>query len=425
MGVFRGGEIDRQDDIEARKGASDKIELQPLLGKGLQQAVALAVEGGGDGGGPAPHYPVQHRRQQQHGGQGVPQQPAHILPVARAEAAAEDGLDPLSDSGVDGRHHQGEVGYHPIGRHPHVPLHGQQNPVEHQDHHPGGHLRDQGGHAAGEDPGGHRPAPPAPHQMEAIPPPEHMGGQDQHTDHRRQPRGQYRAKHPHAARKEEHIVQHHIGQAAPHHGGHGPLGRPVVADKGQQHVVEQKQGGKQQHHADIDPGHVKDAPVRPQQGHDPAGQQQARQQKAHRQPHSQANCVAENHVGLSPLPLALPDGKPDPAAHADHQTAAMDKAVYGDGQIEGGQSPAAQRVGNEKGIGQNVAGQPQHPQHVQGRILDKVMKTALISHKITCKKIGLCCTTQAYCTIKAPAGYPICSLYITRPPGKVNEGRPP
>lgn len=144
--------------------------------------------------------------------------------------------------------------------------------------------------------------------MKAATSPDAVDGQDHHADDGGHAGGQRRTEDAQPKGEDEHIVQNHIGQAAQHHGGHGQLGRAVVADKAEKQVVEQKHGGEQQNDLQVGGGHFKHGAVGTQQAGQGAGQQQAHQKKDHRKPCGQQYRCGECPVGFLRFSLVLADG---------------------------------------------------------------------------------------------------------------------
>ena len=101
-----------------------------------------------------------------------------------------------------------------------------------------------------------------------------MGEQKQDADEGGEPGGEHRAKDPHIQRKDEEIIQHHVGKTAANGGHHGKVGVAVVADEADQHIVEQKGRGEQEHHLQISPRHGKNGRIRPQQAGEGRGAEQ-------------------------------------------------------------------------------------------------------------------------------------------------------
>ena len=309
--------------LNPAKGTGQEIELQAPGGDTLEQGVALAVEDGGGGRRPEKDDGVEQEGQGQDCHQGVAEGGPDRGPVAHAVAAADNGLDALGDAGVEGEHHQGQVGDDPVGGHPHVPRLGQEDAVEHDYHHAGRDLGDQGGRPAGQDAGGTLALQGAAGEVELVLPAEEVGGEHQDADEGGQACGKDRAENAHPAGEEEYPVQHHVGEAPGEHGRHGELGRAVVADEAQQQVVGQKGRGKEQEHPQVGAGHGVDRTLPAKQGDDSTGEKDPRQHEEDGQGSHQIACVGERAVGSAVVILAFLDGVLGGAAHAHHQAAAV------------------------------------------------------------------------------------------------------
>ena len=226
--------------------------------------------------------------------------------------------------------------------------------------------------------------------------PEKMEGKDAQADDGRQAGGKYGAEHPHAQREDEQVIQHHVGQAAGDHGGHGELGIAVVSHKADYNVIEQKGGRKQQQGAQIGFGHGKDGAVRPQKPGNGLGKQKPRQHKDHRQHRPQQQGMGENLVDAAGLLPPQGDGILGGASHSQHQSGAVDEVVHRNGQIQGGEAVGPQPLGHKEGIGQNVAGQAHHPQYIKGSIPGVLCKTAACFHDFSSQqqKTPLCASAR-------------------------------
>lgn len=116
------------------------------------------------------------------------------------------------------------------------------------------------------------------------------------------------------------------------------------------------------------------------------------------------------------------DGVLDGAAHSQHHAGAHHQADDGQGQIQGGQALGAQPPGDKEGVGQDIAGQPDHPGHVQGGVAEKIRKKFGGFHQVPPK------TGPAGGTKKAPApsifnGLTIEGLTLTLFPGGKSKVR--
>ena len=172
--------------------------------------------------------------------------------------------------------------------------------------------------------------------MKAVFPPDEVGRQDEQADDRREPRGECRPENPHAAGKEEEVIQHHIGQAAPQHRRHGKLRRAVVSHEAQAEVVQQEGGRKEQDDLQIGAAHSEDGFVGPQEPGQFLRTEQPQQNEPRRQPQGKPQRMGKNAVGLPLFSLVLRNGIARAASHADQQAAPVDKAVDRNGQIQRG-----------------------------------------------------------------------------------------
>ena len=152
------------------------------------------------------------------------------------------------------------------------------------------------------------------------------------------------------------------------------MGRAVVADKTEHQVVGQESGGEEQQHLQIGAGHLKYFLVRPGQAGERAGKEDSRRQKYQGQNRRQGQQGGKKPVGLLARRLTFQDRIADGASHAQHQPAAVDQIEAGNGQIEGGQAGLAKPLGHKKGVGQDIAGDPHHSQHIQAGVPEKFAK---------------------------------------------------
>ena len=84
--------------------------------------------------------------------------------------------------------------------------------------------------------------------MEPVFPFQPVHTEYKHTDHRRHSCGKHRSENPHIQRKNKQIVQYNVGQAPREHGKHGQSGIPVIPDKTNADIIQNKSGGKQHYH---------------------------------------------------------------------------------------------------------------------------------------------------------------------------------
>ena len=75
--------------------------------------------------------------------------------------------------------------------------------------------------------------------------------------------------------------------------------------------------------------------------------------------------MREVRIRLPVLSPALLHREARRCADADHQAAAMDEAVYGDGEIQRGEAVRAHAGRDKIRIGQDVTGQRDHPGHAR------------------------------------------------------------
>ena len=98
------------------------------------------------------------------------------------------------------------------------------------------------------------------------------------------------------------------------------------------------------------------------------------QDKVDSQNRRQGQQGGKKPVGLLVRRLTFQDGIADGASHAQHQPAAVDQIEAGNGQVEGGQAGLAKPLGHKKGVGQDIAGDPHHSQHIQAGVPEKFAK---------------------------------------------------
>ena len=192
--------------------------------------------------------------------------------------------------------------------------------------------------------------------------------------------GQHRTEHPHAQRKNEHIVQQDVHQAAGERGGHGPAGGAIVAHKADHQVVEQKDRRKHQQYPQIGAGQLPHMALAAQQPGEAGCAQCPQQEKEHGGTHGGLNRRGKHTVGVPVLALAGQKRKLGGPAHAKHQAGAVHDVVQGHRQIQRGQTVGPDALGHEKGIGQNVKRQPQHCRYVQRDIAGVFLKRRMLVH---------------------------------------------
>ena len=130
-------------------------------------------------------------------------------------------------------------------------------------------------------------------------------------------------------------------------------------------------------------GHLKYRPLRPKQRRNFSRQKNSNQYKRRRKHCRQQQRVGKRLICCVRILLALPNRIFCTAAHADHQTAAVDKAVNRDRQIQRGKAVRTHPLRHKKCVGQNVARQPNHPHHIKGRIFCKCPEISRLTHKKT------------------------------------------
>lgn len=331
---LRGRKVNGQDDVESGERTGDKVQAEPVHGNSLQHGVMFAVK-----------YRSNRRRAEKydhvyadgkdcHGQYRITQKRPDGIVIFQSEAPAHERLDSLGDSRVNGDDHQGKVGDYAVGGHAHITVQIHDDRIKDNHDHAAGYFRYQRRNAAGQDPACLSRLRPAFHRMEFIMFPDKMRRQNEHADDRRQTRGERRAKYPHAARKDEHPVQHHVGKASAYHGSHGKLRCAVISHKTEQHVIEQKCRSKGQDDPQICSGHIEYIFSRPENPDDVPGKQQSDRHKKHGEHCRQIQRMSKCTVSRGTVLLTLLNGIPGAAAHSNHQSAPVNKAVNGNGQIE-------------------------------------------------------------------------------------------
>lgn len=363
--ILCGRKINRYDNVEPCENTRRKVNLQTRHSNVLQYGIVLAVEYRRDQICAEEHAQINHSRYKGLRCQRIAQDTLHILPVPCSVASAQDRLYSLRDPRIDGRDHKGQVRDHAVSRNSDIPRDPKDDRVEYDDDDPGRDLCDQRRKAAGEDPQRQMSGYPAFSQVELILPPDQIRGQHKDADHRRQPCGEHCSEDPHAKGEHEYVVKDYIGKTSGDHGCHRELGRPVISDKTQQQVVRHEHRRKQQDHPEIGPGHLIHCAVRSKKARQRPGAEESQQEKSSCDDSGQDSPVGEYLVCPLPIPLALYDRIFDSPAHSDHQAAAMDKAVDRDSQVQRCQPVRAERLRDEESIRKYVAGQRDHPKHIQ------------------------------------------------------------
>jgi hypothetical protein len=86
-------------------------------------------------------------------------------------------------------------------------------------------------------------------------------------------------------------------------------------------------------------------------------------------------------VGLLGISLGSVDGVMGGSADAQHGANVKDQIINGQSQIQGGQTAGAQSVRNKKGVRQDVAGESQGANGVQGGIPSKLAADGMVFHR--------------------------------------------
>ena len=88
--------------------------------------------------------------------------------------------------------------------------------------------------------------------------------------------------------------------------------------------------------------------------------------------------LCENAAARATLSFSGGDGKESCRANADEKTRAVDKAEHGQREIEGYQPVRADAVCDKEGIREDIQGNPEHAQHIQGDVFEKRLVDALV-----------------------------------------------
>ena len=200
--ILRGGKKDGQNDVEAGEHAARKIDPESRFRNALQKRVSFAIEYRSDSSRSEKHADIDRCGHQEHGQERITQINPHPAPLSRPVRAAHQRLYALGDAGINGDHHEGQVGDHTISRHAGISLQPENHRVEYDDDNPGRNFRDQRRQAGGKNiaclPQ------PAGHGISLHPQPEPVlflhkeGRQNAHADDGCKSRGKYRAEDSHA-----------------------------------------------------------------------------------------------------------------------------------------------------------------------------------------------------------------------------------
>ena len=371
---FGRGEIRGNHHVEAGERAGDEVQPQTFGRNALQHGVLLAVEDGRDLPGAEEYDGVDRRGEDQRRSERIAQRGLHASGVVQAVAAADDRLDALRDARINGDNDEREIGDDAVRRDADVARKAQDDGVESDHHDAGGNLGDEGRDAAGQNAAKAPEFRPALCEVELVLFPDEVRGENYHADDRREAGGENGAEDPHPAGEDEDPVQHDVGEAAAEHRGHRKLGRAVVAHEAEQHVVQQKGGGEQKDHLQVRPRHFKDVFIRAEQGDDRAGKEKAHKHEKDGERGRKVQRACKGAVGRLVIRLAFLDRVLRSAAHADHQAAAADEAVNRNGKVQGGQAVGAEPFRDKEGVGQNVAGKPDHAHYIEGRVFCEIPK---------------------------------------------------
>ena len=195
-----------------------------------------------------------------------------------------------------------------------------------------------------------------------------MRGQHGETDDGRKSRGEHGAENAHTEREHKQPVQKDVGQTAGEHGRHSEFRRAVVAHEAEHDIVENKGRSKQQNDAQIRFRHGKYRIVRTERRGYRPGKRSAGKHEYGGKNGGGIKSIGEYAAGRALVARAAENGVGGRAAHAEHQPAAVNKIVYRHRQIERCQTVRSQSQRNKKRVGQYVAGQTQHAEHVKGYI---------------------------------------------------------
>ena len=292
------------------------------------------------------------------------------MPAAPVSPANER-LNAQGYAGENSQHHQRQVCHNPISGNPGIPGHLQHQPVQHRQYQSAGQFIDEGRQ-------------PWPHQQaefsrrpcwagkveSLFPPPQENGGNAQ-ADHRRQARGQRRAKQPHIPWKDQQIVQDHIGRAAAKHHEHALLWLAVVAQERHQQMIQQEKRSKAQDGFQVNGALAKELRPGTQRLRQIGGSPKSRQNKNDPERQLRPQRLHKRLMGMLLLSLRLQHRIACGAAHAKQHAHTIDQSKDRNGNIQSRQSFCPQLVGYKHGIRQDGSRRSQHAQDTERYIPDK------------------------------------------------------
>ena len=272
----------------------------------------------------------------------------------------------------DGCCHQRKVCHHAVSGHAHVARQPEQQEVEHGGGHGRGKLPDKTGDAQlaalHQQPGRGS----LPDKGERVALLKEVAAADGDAEHRRDGRCQRRAGQAQPHGEDEDVIEHHIEQAAAQGGHHGKGRVAVVADEGREDVVAHEEGCEQQEDAGVVQAQRHDVPIAAHELQKRARAERARQ---HERDGDQAG--AEDGVGKIPLrprlALRLQDGVPGGRTKADHRAEGKDQVVHGQTEVQQGHAVGARRLGDEIGVGQNIARCADQTENILRHILEELL----------------------------------------------------
>ena len=337
------------------------------------QSRALAVEEGNKGIGKAKHGTVQHRRQCQRGAAAQQKQPFCPGHLIFAVALADQRLGTLGHAVEDGCCHQRKVCHHAVSGHAHVARQPEQQEVEHGGGHGRGELPDKTGDAQlaalHQQPGRGS----LPDKGERATLLKEVAAADGDAEHRRDGRCQRRAGQAQPHGEDEDVIEHHIEQAAAQGGHHGKGRVAVVADEGREDVVAHEEGREQQEDAGVVQAQRHDVPIAAHEL-----QKRARAERACQHERDGDQAGAEDGVGKIPLrprlALRLQDGVPGGRTQTDHRAEGKDQVVHGQAEVQQGHAVGARRLGDEIGVGQNIARCADQTENILRHILEELLR---------------------------------------------------
>ena len=195
---------------------------------------------------------------------------------------------------------------------------------------------------------------------------------DGDAEHRRDGRCQRRAGQAQPHGEDEDVIEHYIEQAAAQGGHHGKGRVAVVADEGREDVVAHEEGREQQEDAGVVQAQRHNVRIAAHELQERARAERARQ---HERDGDQAG--AEDGIGKKPLrprlALCLQDGVPGGRTQADHRAEGKDQVVHGQAEVQQGHAVGARCLGDEIGIGQNIARCADQTENILRHILEELL----------------------------------------------------